>query len=829
MKNRVIAPLLALMMLLSLVPVTAMGAADTAMHAIAEEQGSYINPLWAEGETALEDIPLLDAPDAEEDPEYLTSEADVISQIRANYKNRVEAFDIYYKTTDTLHIEDLEALADAALEHTGVPTEGDYLRWSRQFASYSLGGQTDGRTNYYCFAFQVGYHASAGHEALVDEAIAKLHAELALDQLSGYRSLKAIYDWLCDNVTYDYGEDPSTYPLRHSAYGAVVSKHCVCQGYALTVYRMLLEEGIDCRLISGDSDGDGKTDHGWNIAKLEGKYYNLDATWDAGSYRISHFLVSPDNFPDHDRDPEFDTPEFHAAYPMANADYVFTPDIVEEGPSGSNLYWTLDDEGILTISGSGEMTMSTWRSQLADIRYVVMEDGITSICDDAFSYLYNMAGISIPGSVKTIGDNAFEGCAKLKYISIPRGVTEIGTSAFSLCTGLIEAKIPNGVTSIEHYAFNNCPAMENIFFLGDAPSFGDDVFRMDRVTAHYPATNPTWTAGILQNYGGAVTWKANSCLYGHTPVIDPEKPSTCKEAGLSEGQHCSACGEVLIPQEALPLADHTPVVDPYVAATCTEPGYFEGRHCGICSEVLIEQFEIPALGHLWGFWSTVTEATETTAGEESRTCIRCSETESREIPATGSADTPTEPPLEDEPEKEPEVVFTDVPAVAYYAEPVNWAVSQGITNGTSATTFSPEATCIRGQIVTFLWRAEGCPEPAVVQNPFTDVFPGDYFYKAVLWAVEKGITAGTSTTTFSPNDPCTRGQVATFLWRAQGQQLPAGESVPFLDVIPGAYYYTAVRWAVEQGITTGTTSVTFSPDLPCTRGQIVTFLHRSIV
>ena len=173
--------------------------------------------------------------------------------------------------------------------------------------------------------------------------------------------------------------------------------------------------------------------------------------------------------------------------------------------------------------------------------------------------------------------------------------------------------------------------------------------------------------------------------------------------------------------------------------------------------------------------------------------------------------------------------FTDVSAGKYYYDPVLWAVNHEpqITNGTSPTTFEPEKTCTRGQVVTFLWRAMGCPEPKSTKNPFTDVKPGEYYYKAVLWAVENRITNGTSDTTFSPGNPCTRAHVVTFLWRAHGEP-PAGSRSPFTDVPGGQYYTDAVLWAVSKNITNGTSATAFSPNNPCTRGQIVTFLYRDL-
>ena len=169
--------------------------------------------------------------------------------------------------------------------------------------------------------------------------------------------------------------------------------------------------------------------------------------------------------------------------------------------------------------------------------------------------------------------------------------------------------------------------------------------------------------------------------------------------------------------------------------------------------------------------------------------------------------------------------FSDVPEGAYYTDAVAWAVEKGVTSGTSGTTFSPNADCTRAQIVTFLWRAAGSPAPKSKESAFTDVVAGSYYETAVQWAVENGITSGTSATTFSPNATCTRAQTVTFLWRSQ--KSPAdGAANSFADVAEGTYYTNAVKWAVKNGITSGTSANTFSPNADCSRAQIVTFLHR---
>ena len=175
----------------------------------------------------------------------------------------------------------------------------------------------------------------------------------------------------------------------------------------------------------------------------------------------------------------------------------------------------------------------------------------------------------------------------------------------------------------------------------------------------------------------------------------------------------------------------------------------------------------------------------------------------------------------------PGTSFTDVPAGAYYEEAVGWAVDKGITKGTSDSTFTPDGVCTRAQAVTFLWRAAGSPAAKAGSQPFADVKAGSYYDDAVRWAVENGVTVGTSATSFSPNATCSRAQIVTFLWRAQ-KSPAAGSANPFDDVAGSAYYADAVQWAVQKDITKGTGATAFSPDANCIRAQIVTFLYRSM-
>ena len=255
-------------------------------------------------------------------------------------------------------------------------------------------------------------------------------------------------------------------------------------------------------------------------------------------------------------------------------------------------------------------------------------------------------------------------------------------------------------------------------------------------------------------------------------------------------------------------------------ATCTEEGSKE-RVCE-CGEKETEV--IPALGHNWDE-GEVHYATCTEDGYTTYTCLRCGETENKFAESALGHDYINGECSRCDAVKTSK--FEDVPAGAFYFDPVEWAVEKGVTTGATDTLFDPNGNCLRGHVVTFLWRAAGSPEPTSNNNPFTDVTENDFFYKAVLWAVENGITNGTSATEFSPYKECNRAQVVTFLWRSQGSPDSTAE-VTFADVEEGQFYTTAVAWAVENGITNGMGDGTFGVEGVCNRAQVVTFLYRTL-
>lgn len=311
--------------------------------------------------------------------------------------------------------------------------------------------------------------------------------------------------------------------------------------------------------------------------------------------------------------------------------------------------------------------------------------------------------------------------------------------------------------------------------------------------------------GLLSTIDGELKpHELNQCSHFYTEPVDREP--TCTEDGCLDGTACMLCGTLTAWKELYPAMGHDMEILQSIEPQCETSGYLHCR-CSRCGEETEET--IPALGHDWdnGYVETFPDTYHN--GRRIHTCRACAAKGYSEIDYLNNLSF---------------IKFGDIISGDYYYEPVLWAVQFGITTGIDNTHFAPNKTCTRGQVVTFLWRAMGCPAPEE-QNPFVDVAADAYYYDAVLWAAENGITTGTDSTHFAPESTATRGQFATFLWRLFGCPEPEGSS-PFTDVPPTEYYAKAVCWAAEMGITTGATETTFQPIKSCTRGQVVTFLYR---
>ncbi|MBQ8718249.1 MAG: S-layer homology domain-containing protein, partial [Clostridia bacterium] len=510
---------------------------------------------------------------------------------------------------------------------------------------------------------------------------------------------------------------------------------------------------------------------------------------------------------------------------------------------------------------------------------LVIPEGVQSINQEVFFGCSSLKSLSLPSTLTYItfmpitGDSAFSGCSNLtevnvspdnrRYCSVDGVVyTKDKKGLLFYPTGLQgKYEIPAGVVYIGEYAFSGHSGITELVFSSEIQNIGRAAFRHadSLIYVFYKGSEADWKK--VNNYGVNEALDSSIMHYNSTDhTFDPDtviKKESCREAGIARLK-CSVCGEVkyeLIPAtghkwdtgkitkaatcaeegarqytcatcgetrtEPIPITDHHYSITQIISPSCKQEGYTM-HICDVCGSSYGDTV-IHATDHIWESGKVTQQPTVSAEGIKIFTCTVCGETRTEAIPKLEpKPDDPPTPPTPGNP-------FADVASGEYFYDPVLWAVNHTpqITNGTSRTTFSPNATCTRGQVVTFLWRAMGEPEPTSAVNKFTDVQTSDYFYKAVLWAVEKGITVGTSDTTFSPNDPCTRAHVVTFLWRAEEQPSVAGAN-PFADVASGHYYYSAVLWAVSKNITQGTSASTFSPDNPCTRAQIVTFLYRDM-
>ena len=478
---------------------------------------------------------------------------------------------------------------------------------------------------------------------------------------------------------------------------------------------------------------------------------------------------------------------------------------------------------------------------------------VTSIDRYAFSGCTSLASIDIPNSVTSIGDSVFYGCTSLASVDIPNSVTSIGDSVFSGCTSLTNVDLKS-CNYIKDYMFQGCTSLKNVTFSANLSSIGDFSFEGCKSLETINIPNKVSSIG-------------NSAFSGCTALTTVYLPTSVKTIGNGAFRYCTSLADVYYAGDAAqwnaikiepynePLTGatihyggtaHTHSYTAAVTApTCTEQGYT--TYTCSCGDSYKSDYK-DALGHDYknglctrcgakdpgatpphthDYKAVVTKPTCTQAGYTTYTCSCGDSYKSDYKDALGhdyKNGACTRCGAKD-PNYKPQANFTDVAAGSYCYDAVQWAVANGITNGTDATHFSPNAGCTRGQVVTFLWRAAG--EPTVSGNVgFVDVAPRSYCYEAVKWAVANGITKGTDATHFSPNETCTRGQVVTFMYRAEGEPAVGG-NVGFVDVAAGSYCYNAVQWAVANGITKGTDATHFSPSATCTRGQVVTFLYRA--
>lgn len=443
-------------------------------------------------------------------------------------------------------------------------------------------------------------------------------------------------------------------------------------------------------------------------------------------------------------------------------------------------------QGMYTITSDGSLRVSkdsnffiplyenlvksdVYKQYRSSITKLIFEEGVTSIGDGFLGSnsqyaLDNVTSIELPSSLKKLEMGAFRFCPSVERIYIPESVSEIEYRAFSYCKSLKQIEV---------------------------------------------SENNPW----FKSADGIVYTKDMSKLIAFPEGWSGDYTPPAQLQSVDRLINCSQVNSVVIPNGQTQIFSNTFIGcenlrNVTIPKTVNKIHYSSFAGCSSLTDIYYE-----GTADDWNKIE-ITKKGEYDTGEDA-TGIILSATKHFSSPST-----PTPPPITSDTD------FSDVSAGAYYAEPVVWAVENGITSGTGNNRFSPNASCTREQIVTFLWRAAGEPEPQTSISLFSDVKPTDYFYKAVLWAVENNITSGEGKGKFGSGNPCSRGQAMTFLWRAAKEPEAAATS-SFTDVKNGSYYEKAVNWAVANKITSGTGATTFGPDQSCTRGQIVTFLYRA--
>ncbi len=488
---------------------------------------------------------------------------------------------------------------------------------------------------------------------------------------------------------------------------------------------------------------------------------------------------------------------------IGNGAFFYCP-ISEFHVSENNLFYSSVD-GVLF---NKEKTVLISYPKLKICNYYIMPNTVTHISDYAFyDCNYSLNGITFSDKIKQIGQYSFGYCTWLESIIIPVSIKHIDQLAFWECENL---------TNVFYYQGSEKDKNSIIIQSGNENLVNAEWIYCDCMHELTPATCTTPLTCTLCGMGlGSAAghfWSSKGfflpgfemCeLCGIMRRHEHEYTDSCDTS-------CNTCYEIRTVEHKYDNAcDKDCNVCGVVRTTSHKYDNSCDKDCNVCGATR-------TITHAFDDYVYNNDATTEKDGTKTKTCSVCGHKETVTVTGTKLP----KPQAQTNP-------FTDIKAKDFYYKPTLWAVANNITTGTSKTSFSPNEACTRGQIVTFLWRAAGCPEPKTTTMPFTDVGSKAFYRKAVLWAVENGITSGTSKTTFSPNDPCTRGQIATFLWRAKGKPTPTSTNMPFNDVAKKDFYYKAVLWAVENKITSGTSKTTFEPNVSCTRGQIVTFLYRA--
>ena len=547
------------------------------------------------------------------------------------------------------------------------------------------------------------------------------------------------------------------------------------------------------------------------------------------------------------------------------ADIVASGTCGAEG-DGSNLTWTLDSEGVLTISGSGDMHdyvySSPWHENGNQIRSVLMENGVTGIGNFAFFECISLTSMTIPDSVTCIGNCAFKDCSSLASVTIPDSVASIGVYAFCGCTSLKSVTIPDSVTSIGDYAFGFCTSLTGIWVDGGSSHYFSDasgvLFNKDKtvlaqcpgafsgsyvipdgVTSINDAAFVNCTSLTSVTIPDGVTNIGYEVFAGCTSLANMVLPNGVTRIGAEAFEWCTSMKNITIPDGVMSIGydaflncksltnvyftgteeawngitidggndalknakihcnyvSHThSYKDVVTAPTCTEKGYT--THTCACGDSYVDTY-VDALGHAWDNGKVTKEPTETETGVKTFTCTRCGETKTESIPVV-SVDVTQ--------------MFTDV--TKNWAYPgIQYCVTHGIMGGMGDGTFAPTGTTTRAQIVQILYNLEGTPAVSGT-TPFTDL-TANWYKPAILWAYQNNVVAGTSPTTFDPDQPVTREQIAVILTQYMFHVLKMERTWTPADLSTfpdGAQVSSWAKEAMQDAVALGLINGTKAPD-----------------
>ena len=426
-----------------------------------------------------------------EEETYLSLE-EAGAYLREQMVNRVESLPLMFYLDEDRYLNDgqlWDIIFQEAKKHTGVPNEGDFLMWNWHGAWYDMEVAFENGVTYVKIPHvDIQYYSNWEKEQVLAAEIERVLDELNVYEMSDYDKVCAIYDYVCSNISYskEVENNVSQWGSEadwddHSAYGGLILKKTVCQGYCTLMYRMLLQAGIENRVMVGE-------EHGWNLVRIDGKYYLLDATWDAGNEVYLYFLNGLASFRDshnvtvgdtiyttvgatgHRGDPTYITDEFKRKYPTSPTDYGVSltkaGEYMASGQCGDNIFWTLDWNGLLTVSGTGAMwnvfDTQPWNGYGEYVKKAVITSGVTTISDMAFYNNCSMEEITIPDTVTSIGFSAFGQCDSLKEIVIPNSIKEVGEETFIGCSSLKKATLSKKMTKISKNMFRYCVELESV-------------------------------------------------------------------------------------------------------------------------------------------------------------------------------------------------------------------------------------------------------------------------------------------------------------------------------------------------------------------------------